>query len=113
MASSKLRQAFLFADECGVPCMSVPIGHRDETAIVWKTDYDRLIAAGVSPHWRTISQPRTTPRQLISDHPGLGRLSIAQVVLSEAADCRMVRHLNGDELDVRRSNLSVRKIIKK
>lgn len=105
MPSTKSRRPFSFSDEIGVACVSVPLAHTDATAIIWKIDYDRIKALGVSPNWRIEEASPGLKEAVVSRHPTLGLLSIANAVLASESGHRKVRHINGDQLDVRRPNL--------
>lgn len=94
----------LFEDEFGVTCVSVPLADDERTAMIWKCDFDRLRAAGVEQHW-DLHESKPGHQYVRCIHPGLGRLSVGQLVCAEQPDNHSIHYLNGDRLDLRRSNL--------
>lgn len=95
----------IFVDLDGVTCVRVPLANCHETALLWKIDYDRLKAAGLSSYWYYASNGRGL-RYVSAKRPGFGLLRVARLVLEEEAGFE-VRCANHDRLDLRRPNLYV------
>jgi hypothetical protein len=72
---------------------------------LWKVDWDRLKAAGLSSYWDLNGNGGGNfyPR---AKRPGFGKLMPARLVL-EAPEGSVVRYHNRDPLDLRRPNLYV------
>lgn len=96
----------LFVDEYGILCVRVPLANSSLVAILWKEDYDRIKRAGVSASWDYNSNGNGS-NYVRSRRPGIGRVTIARLVMGEDSEGRWVRYLNGDRCDLRRNNLAL------
>jgi hypothetical protein len=94
-----------FVDADGVTCIRVPLANTYESAILWKADYDRLKAAGLSSYW-CLNGNGHGGFYVRAKRPGLSYLMVARLVLDEPEGA-IVRYANGDRLDLRRPNLYI------
>lgn len=101
-----------FIDDLGRRCLRVPLDKYGRNyAVVTEGGYRRALAAGVSPAWvlnsngkgMTYVRSRSAKSSKASN-----TLQVARII-ADAPPGHVVSHVNGDRLDLRPDNLSVRR----
>lgn len=91
----------------GQPFLRVPLANSDRFARISPQDHQRVLAAGFSPNWYLHLGYVTTYAK------GRGHARVARVILGlTSPQDRSVRvsYVSGDHTDLRRLNLTIRKV---
>lgn len=87
--------------ERGKSLAVVPLSRSGENdAVLEQQDYEMLIAAGVSPNWHTVGGSVTA-------HTPKGQRLIGRILMGAEAG-EQVRYLDGNTLNLRRSNMTLK-----
>lgn len=89
------------ADNNGKELVKVPVKNTDRSAILYKADFDELIAIGLNPRWSIYQN------KIVAVLPKVRRYGYIDRVMMNAKGGQIVRHINRDPFDLRRNNLFI------
>lgn len=97
-----------FTDSAGQRCVRVPLAHSERTALVYAEDFGSLMEAGLSFFWQLNFNKRDGQAYVKARLKGTQPHSIARLILG-AGRKQEVRYRDGNRLNLRRDNLTIRK----
>lgn len=108
MAHAALRPSTSTTDmTTGSPVLLIPLANSSRFARISPEDFLQLIEAGFSPNWYLHGDTVTTHRQ------SSGYARVSRILLGIAGPghrATRVSHANGDKTDLRRSNLTTKRV---
>ncbi|MGK9164932.1 hypothetical protein KXR53_01470 [Inquilinus limosus] len=105
------RAPIFTVDERGKEIVQVPLAGAGGVALVDREDWERLMARRISPNWYLNGTGGTRPAHVRVDVKRTPT-SVARLILGANAHARTV-YANDDRRDLRRSNISLKKVAAK
>ncbi|KGM35315.1 hypothetical protein [Inquilinus limosus] len=109
-ATAALRPPAFTTDNYGNPIALVPLAREAGTATVDRSDWDTLLARGVSPNWYLGTSGDGPNRKPAIRTTYLGEIAqVARLILEATPNHRLV-YRTSDRTDLRRVNISLKKV---
>lgn len=109
MPSTNKREPIFTTDTDGEAVVLIPLANHNEPAKLFRDDFDRLMAEGCSDQWMLNSNGQGHAYVRVGNSNVAGQLeSVARLVFN-AGNGVVVKHYDGDRLNLRSDNLMTEK----